>query len=240
VIRTLWVATVVVFSTLFFGLLALGGALLRVRGPLYLRATQSWSRSILWASGTRVVTHGMDEVRWEAPQVLVCNHSSVYDVLAVAAVLPGPFSFVGKKELNSIPFFGQAWKAAGHISIDRSDRQKAIASLRRAGEKLRRERGTVILFPEGTRSRNGELLPFKKGAFMLASEAGVAVVPAVIHGSTEVVERGRVRPATIHIHFGPAIDPAGFSSSEPLLQEVRMRMDQMLHAARGGPPRALN
>lgn len=227
-------AVVVFGSTLYFGLVAIGGALFRVRGDLYFRATRSWSRAILRSSGTRVVTHRAEQVAWDAPQVLVCNHSSVFDVLAVASVLPRPFSFVGKKELDSIPFFGQAWKAAGHISIDRSDRQKAIASLRRAGEKLRRERGTVVLFPEGTRSRDGELLPFKKGAFVLAMDAGVPVVPAIIHGSSGVVGRGgRVRPAEIEIHFGEAVDPAGYATVDELLTEVRARMSGLLEVARG-------
>ena len=80
---------------------------------------------------------------------------------------------VAKKELERIPFFGTAWKAAGHISIDRSDRTSAIQSLRRAGRSIREQRSTVIIFPEGTRSLTGEMLPFKKGAFMLALEADV-------------------------------------------------------------------
>jgi len=231
-IRTFWTAVVVVFSTLFYGLIAIVGALLRVRGRLYFRATQGWSRAILRASGTSVVTHGLNEVRWETPQVLVCNHNSVYDVLAVASVLPEPFSFIGKKELDSIPFFGHAWKAAGHISIDRSDRQRSMASLRRAGEKIREEGGTVILFPEGTRSGDGQLLPFKKGAFVLAKEAGLPVVPAIILGSGSIVGAGkRVSPTTVHIQFGEVVDPARFTSTDELLIAVRERMAVMLSSA---------
>jgi 1-acyl-sn-glycerol-3-phosphate acyltransferase len=234
------VALVVLVSTLFFGLLAMGGALLRVRGRLYFHATQRWGRSILRASGTSVVTHGLEDVCWDAPQVLVCNHNSFYDVLAIAAVLPNPFSFVGKKELDSVPFFGQAWKAAGHISIDRSDRQRAVASLRHAGEKLKRERGTVILFPEGTRSKDGRLLPFKKGAFVLAVEAGVSVVPAIIQGSAPIIGKGgRIRSGTIHIHFGEAVDPAEFGTVDEVLSVVRSRMSSMLTAASGDAPPSL-
>ncbi|CAN5674216.1 MAG: 1-acyl-sn-glycerol-3-phosphate acyltransferase [Gemmatimonadetes bacterium] len=233
-IRTAWVALVVLLSTLFFGLLAMGGALLRVRGRIYFHATQRWGRSILRASGTSVVTHGLEGVRWDAPQVLVCNHNSFYDVLAIAAVLPNPFSFVGKKELDSVPFFGQAWKAAGHISIDRSDRDRALVSLRQAGAKLNRERGTVILFPEGTRSKDGRLLPFKKGAFVLAIESGVPIVPAIILGSAPIIGKGgRIRAGTIHIHFGETVDPAGFGTVDELLSEVRSRMTIMLSAAGG-------
>lgn len=230
-IRALWVGLVVGVATLFFGLIAIGGALLRVRGRLYFWATQSWSRTILRASGTPVVTHGLEAVPWDAPQVLVSNHISGYDIFALAAVMPRPFSFVGKKELDSIPFFGMAWKAAGHISIDRSDRQKAIASLKRAGEKLRRERGTVIIFPEGTRSSDGSLLPFKKGAFALALEARVPVVPAVITGSDRIVGPGlRIRPEAIHIHFGAPIEPPPQLSggADQMLVAVRERMSATL------------
>jgi len=223
---------VVVFATLFYGMIAIAGALLRVQGRLYFRVTQQWSRAILRASGTSVVTLGLEEVQWDAPQVLVCNHNSVFDVLAVASVLPEPYSFVGKKELDSIPFFGHAWKAAGHISIDRSDRQRSVASLRQAGEKLRREGGTVILFPEGTRSGNGQLLAFKKGAFVLAKEAGVSIVPAIIRGSGNIVGRGRrVRKTTVHIQFGEAVNPTCHRSSDELLTTVRERMQAMLNPA---------
>lgn len=227
-IRTVWVFLVVGLATLFFGLIAIGASLLRVRGGVYAWATRQWSRTILAASATPVVVEGMDEVDWSRPHLLVSNHLSGYDIFAIAGVLPLPYYFVAKKELERIPFFGRAWKAAGHISIDRSDRQKAIQSLRRAGEKMRRERTTVIIFPEGTRSRTGGLQPFKKGAFVLAAQAGVPIVPVVVRGSDQIAPPGtmRVRPRPIELEFCAPIDPAQYGEErvEALMEQVRARM----------------
>lgn len=230
-IRAVWVGAVLVLATLFFGLLVMVAAALCRRGEVYYWATQSWSRAILRASGVRLITSGLDGVDWAAPQILVSNHTSYYDVFALSAVLPKPFAFVGKKELNRIPFFGTAWRAAGHISIDRSDRESAVASLRAAGEKLRRERGTVVIFPEGTRGPGGSLLPFKKGVFALAAESGVPLLPTVVVGSDAIAGPGpRIRRGSIHIHFGDVVAP-GESRPEQLLTEVRGRMERMLAEA---------
>ena len=231
-IRSAWVGINIALATLFFGLIAIIGSLLRVRGRLYFWATQQWSRAILWASGVKVVTHGLDRIDWNSPQVVVSNHVSFYDVFALAGVLPAPYAFVAKKELERAPFFGPAWKAAGHISIDRTDRASAVQSLRRAGESIREQRSTVIIVPEGTRSLSGELLPFKKGAFTLAAEAGVPIVPVVLRGSAAVQRPGslRIRPGVIHLHFGEPILPEQQTgpSVEPLLSAVRSRMEAML------------
>lgn len=233
-IRSAWVALNIALATLFFGFIAIVGSLLRVRGRLYFWATQQWSRGILWASAVPVVPHGMDRVDWSSPQVLVSNHVSFYDVFALAAILPAPYAFVAKKELERIPFFGMAWKAAGHISIDRSDRNSAIQSLRRAGQSIREQRSTVIIFPEGTRSLTGELLPFKKGAFTLAMEARVPVVPVVVRGSAEIQRPGslRIRPRPIHVYFGEPFTPSEFAGTgtESFIAAVRGRMGEMLRA----------
>lgn len=225
-------------ATLFFGSVAMAAALLRVRGRVYFWCTQQWSRGILWAAGVPVVAHGMEAVDWDSPQVLVSNHISGYDIFALASALPVPFYFVGKKELDRIPFFGFAWRAAGHISVDRSNRASAMQSLSRAAAKIRREGGTVIIFPEGTRSRSGEMLPFKKGAFALAREARVPLVPVVVTGSDRIQPGGvlRVRPHPVHLHFGTPLPPddGADASADDLARRVRSRMEALQHAARGG------
>lgn len=235
-IRALWVGINLVLATVFFGLVAIFASLLRVRGGVYTWATSEWARAVLWASGTPVSLHGADDVDWREPQVLVSNHVSWYDVFAIAAVLPVAYHFVAKKELERIPLFGMAWKAAGHISIDRSNRQSAVASLRRAGEKIRRERGTVVIFPEGTRSRTGELQPFKKGAFVLAVEAGVPIVPTVVRGSFDIMPPGGwvVRPGRIHLHFCPPVPTSGYTPEQVDLLAARVR-EAMLETLREAP-----
>lgn len=186
---------------------------------------RKWARLLLRATRVRVRLENVDAIDPERPQVLVANHVSWFDVLALTGHVPGAFRFVAKKELETVPFFGPAWQACGHISIDRDDRQRAIASLEVARAVLERDRPTVILFPEGTRSWDGSLRPFKKGAFVLAIQTGVEVVPAAILGSRDVMAKGswRIRPGTITVRFGDPIQVGGMSADDRDLLTRRAR-----------------
>jgi len=178
------------------------------------RLTQFWARAVLTLSGVRVRLIGGDRVDWSQPVVVVANHQSWFDVFALAAWLPGKGRFVAKHELGSIPIFGRAWKACGHISLDRSDRARAIASLRSVAERVRDENLAVILFPEGTRSVDGRMQPFKKGAFVLALDTGVPVVPIGIAGSREVMPKGsfRIRSGEIELRIGEPLSVEGLDA----------------------------
>jgi 1-acyl-sn-glycerol-3-phosphate acyltransferase len=239
VIRTLWVAFNLLFITVTLSAIVLASALLRVRGGVYTWAARSWARWIIATSGVHVTVQGIEHLRPEQPHIVVSNHASWYDVFAIAANLPGPFSFVAKKELTRIPIFGAAWQAAGHISIDRSDTQSAIRSLQEAGERMRRERSVVVIFPEGTRSPTGELLPFKKGAFMLAIHTGVEIVPTAVSGGPRILAKGdwRVHGGEIIVRFGPPIQTMGYTESnrDELIARVRREIDAMLHPPTGEP-----
>lgn len=239
-IRVVWTALVGGAFVLFWGGPVIFNAMRR-RRPMewYVEMTRSWARTILWASGCDVVVHGAENVRPGEPQVVVANHVSWFDVFAIASVVEGPYHFVAKKELERIPVFGAAWKACGHISIDRSNRERAIASLERAGEQIRREGSAVVIFPEGTRSRSGRLQPFKKGAFQLARTSGVPIVPTVVTGSFQIMPPGSwtVRPNTIHVHFLPAIPAASVDSTEALMDAAYDAMLQKLLDDRGIPVR---
>jgi 1-acyl-sn-glycerol-3-phosphate acyltransferase len=240
VIRTLWMAVVMVAATLWWGPQVLvAGMRKRKPGTWYVDVSRRWARSILWASACPVVVHGRGNVRAGEPLVVAANHVSWFDIFAIASALEVPFHFVAKKELEKIPLFGPAWQAAGHISIDRSNREKAIRSLRSAGEKVRRDRSVVVIYPEGTRSRTGRLLPFKKGAFMLAVEAQVPVVPTAVTGAYEIMPPGawRIRPNTMHVHFLPAIQPPpGVEGVERLMAQVRAGMLTVLEGEELSPP----
>jgi 1-acyl-sn-glycerol-3-phosphate acyltransferase len=237
VIRTLWALLVLVAATYFYGSVALVASLVGIRGDLYTRCTQKWARAILRASGVPIRLVGFENIRPDTPQIVVSNHVSGFDIFALAAVLPAPFSFVGKEELNRIPFFGRAWRAAGHISIDRSNRQRAIATLQEAGRRIRDERSTVIIFAEGTRSTTGELLPLKKGAFALAVESGVPIVPTVIVDSEHIMrgKLGKVHPTEITIRFGEPMSIArrGEGGLDAVMADVHARMSAMLNEGRG-------
>lgn len=184
------------------------------RDPRLAELPKSWTDSLLKAGGVRVEVEGLEHL--VEPAVLVCNHVSWYDVFALMSHLPVDARFVGKKEIVKIPFFGPAWLASGHIPIDRSDRRAAIRSLERAGEVLRTDGGVIVMFPEGTRSADGELQPFKKGAFMLALQLGVPVVPAAILGSRAIMPKGSalVRPGTMTLRIGEPIPVEGLSEDD--------------------------
>lgn len=222
-IRTLWTALAAVAATLFLGAQVLFHAMSGRKGTeWYVEVTRRWARAILRASGCPVVVHGRENIHPGQPQVIVANHVSWFDVFAIAAVVEVPYHFVAKKELERVPFFGAAWKAAGHISIDRSNRDRAFASLEEAGEKIRRDRSAVIIFPEGTRSRSGRLQPFKRGAFQLARSSGVPIVPAVVTGSFGIMPPGSwvVRPNAIHVHFLPPVPTGEAADAQALADEV--------------------
>lgn len=224
--RTIWVYAFGFVSTFF-------NALRVVLCPFLSRCDQlrvcdavprEWSRQILWAAGVDVEMEGAEVIDPARPQLVVCNHQSWFDVFALAAYFPGRYHFVAKQELAAIPIFGRAWLTCGHIAIDRHHRSAAIESLERAGEKIRDEDATIIMFPEGTRSPTGELQRFKKGAFVLALKAGVPVVPIAVVGSREVMPKGswRVRPGRIRIRFGEPIpaDEFAMEDRDELLQRT--------------------
>ena len=173
---------------------------------------RKWSRLLLKATGIRVVLEDVDRIDPERPQVLIANHSSWYDVLAIAASLPGRYLFVAKKELEKVWVFGTAMRACGHIFVDRRDRAAAVESLGAARNILEEQNPTIIMFPEGTRSATGEIQPFKKGAFVLAIQTGVEVVPAAISGSRAIMRKGSlmIRSGTITVRFGEPIRVDGY------------------------------
>lgn len=198
---------------------------------------RTWARRVLRVAGVRVVLENVDVIDPDRPQVLVCNHVSWFDVLALAAELPGPYRFVAKSELEKVPLFGPAWVACGHISIDRQDRTRAIESLAVARRQLEEDGPTVIVFPEGTRSPTGELRHFKKGAFVLAIQANVEVVPAAVLGSREVMAKGswKIRTGrTITVRFGEPIPVDGLrmEDRDALTRRARDAVASLQAAAR--------
>jgi 1-acyl-sn-glycerol-3-phosphate acyltransferase len=139
-----------------------------------------------------------------------------------------------------VPIFGQAWQIAGHISIDRGNREKAVRSLRKAGERVRAENGLVVIYPEGTRARTGRLQPLKKGTFFLAKETGLPIVPVIVTGSYDIMrpDTFTVRPATIHLWFEPPIETAGITERDipALMERVQGVMARRLAQQEQMPP----
>lgn len=212
-IRTLWVYIVGLLATLWYS----GGVVVRTylwRRNLMCacdRAARNWAKAMIRAAGVKVVLEGTENLSKDSPQIIVANHQSWFDVFALGAELPVRYRFVAKKELEEIPVFGKAWTGCGHISVDRGNREAAIASMEEAFQNMREEGLTMILFPEGTRSMDGRLQKFKKGAFVLAVQGQVPLVPVAVVGSREVMPKGgkRVRPGTVTLRIGRPIPTEG-------------------------------
>jgi len=209
VIRTAWVYVVGALATLYHA----GTVVLKTyfwRRNLHRTcdwAARGWARAIMRAAGVKVRFDGLENLRPDSPQIVVANHQSWFDVFALAAELPVRYRFVAKKELGEIPIFGRAWMSCGHVSVDRGNREAAIEALDQAWREVHEDKLTMILFPEGTRSPDGRLKPFKKGAFVLAVQGQVPLVPMAVTGSREIMPKGRnrIRSGEIVIRVGEPI-----------------------------------
>lgn len=208
-----WLGTAVT-ATLRQGGRAIGAARRGVPdapGGPYDRAAWDWSAALLRAGRITVRVEGPG-VLSDRPVVYVANHISLLDIPALVVGLPPVPKFVMKKELLRVPLFGKAARAAGHIAIDRGNRGAAFAAYDEAAEVVRRGRAALV-FAEGTRSRTGHLLPFKKGPFVLAIAAQVPVVPVVVVGSYELLPKLHLvpKPGEVVLRVGHDIPTAGLT-----------------------------
>ena len=237
-IRTLWYYLVLFFTTILHASAAIIAGLFRVknrRGGIYDWSGTDWSRDILSAASTPVVASGLEHIPRDQPVIYASNHSSMFDIWALFATLPGSVRFVAKRELFRIPVLGRAMLAVGHVPIDRTARKRAFEAYDEAARMIRG--GTsVVVFPEGTRSRTGELLPFKNAPFGLAIAAQVPIVPVYVHHTFEILPKGawRLRPRPIRLVVGQAIPTAGRrpEDRERLRDEVRAAMVALQAKAR--------
>lgn len=201
-------------------------------GPLF-------ARGMAWFCKIPFTLHGWDRMpeairQGRQPVIFMSNHESQMDPPVLVAALPLQAVYIAKKELEYVPFIGWAAWAAGVIFIDRGDRERAIRSIQDAAQKIRGGRN-VVIFPEGTRSRSGEMLPFKKGGFALALDAGVPIIPLATVGGFRVLPSGslRIRPGKYTLLVGDPVHPTDFGDRDALMKEVRTRIEAQVLVARG-------
>ncbi len=243
--RTLVFYPALVLSTLFFSVVAVVGGLARAPREWFDWVHRNWSRSLLLVAGVRVEVEGLEHARRDRAQVLMANHQSIFDVWALMAALPVSLRFVAKGELARVPLFASACRAAGHVFIDRGRAFQATAAIRVAGERMRREGLTLVMFPEGTRSPDGSLGPFRRGTFALAIDLGAPLIPAAVVGGGAVSPPGRrsVHPGTIHVRLGEPLSMEGLELADrkDLLDRTRAAICDLLatgESERGGLPAA--
>ena len=198
-----------------FSLLALISIPLDRSGRLYHWSSWAWGKSILWIFGIKVRVDGLEHIRDRDKVIYVANHASWFDIPAMVVGVPDQIRIVFKKELTWVPIWGWALKFGPYVAIDRGKPKDALKSLDKAADQIRKG-ASVLLFAEGTRTRDGKLQPFKRGAFALAVRSGVAVVPATINNSYKILPKGslRVRPAEIHIVLDAPIEMSGKTGKE--------------------------
>lgn len=196
-----------------------------------------WARQMFKVAGITWEVRGWEglpeDIRsGRRPVIFMSNHESQLDPPLLVAAIPVPAVYIAKQEVKLVPFVGWAAMCAGVIFIDRGNRERAVKSLHEAALKIRGGRN-VVIFPEGTRTRTGDLLPFKKGGFALAMDAGVPIMPLATVGGFQTLPPGslRIRPGRYVVSFGDPVDPNAFPQREALITEVRSRIVHLREGA---------
>ena len=222
------------FTLLSIGYLLIS-ALLGGEERLHASARQ-WARGCLWLGGVRLTVEGVENLPPHGPAVYLSNHQGNFDIPLLFAALPVQFRWLAKAELFRIPLFGLTMRIAGYIPVERKDRRLAIQSMNKAAQQV--AAGTsIMIFPEGTRSPDGTLLPFKKGGFVLALQAQAPIVPIAIEGSAALMLKRSwlIRSGEVRLHIFPAIPTAGLGMTDrdKLMTEVEACIAAVL-----APPRS--
>lgn len=221
--------------TIFLSVIALIVSIFDSRGEKVHAIGRFWASLHLKACGIKVTLDGIDNIK-RPPYIFMCNHQSALDIYALLSSLPLSFKWIAKRQLFVIPFIGWAMKRAGYISLDRENPREALKAIEDAAHKIR-EGLNIIIFPEGTRSKDGVLLPFKKGGFSLALRAGVPIIPVGIVGTSNLQPKGSFIPrqkGVIFINIGNEIDIAdkGKSAKTEVMNEVRAQIERLIETSK--------
>jgi len=223
-VRTIFVWSCIVVATLILGVLALLTYPFDRRGTVGHCYAKLWGKVALLANRVKVTTEGMERLNGKGPYIFMSNHQGYYDIFAFLSHLSYPFKWLAKKELFSIPFLGWTMASVGYISIDRGGTRDTVEAMSEAAQRIR-DGMSVVIFPEGSRSPDGLIQPFKKGGFTLAIKSKVPIVPVAISGSRDIIPKGKlaVNPGEIRILVDHPIETenCALKDREWLMQKVR-------------------
>ncbi|MDZ7642206.1 MAG: lysophospholipid acyltransferase family protein [Desulfurivibrio sp.] len=197
-----------------------------------------WGRMICRLAGVRPQVSGLENIAAARPYIFVANHQSQFDIFVLQGYFAHDFRWLAKKELFRIPLWGWAMRRAGHIAVDRGHGRQALVSLGEAAQRI--AAGTsVVIFPEGTRSPDGRLQPFKAGGMVLAIKSGIEVVPVAIAGTREVLPKGSLlpRPGPVEIKIGQPVATADYhlKQKQELAGLLEERVRQLLAPPANAP-----
>lgn len=230
-LRAAFTVLFIAVVTILGGLLGLASRLVDSSGDLVLDLARTWSRWVTSFAGVKIVVENRASLIPDQPYVFMANHASSLDIWAVFVAIPRPIRLIAKKQLGRIPLFGWVMRAGRFIFIDRQNGVAARRSIDEAGQRIH-DGASVLLFPEGTRTRDGALGPFKKGGFHLAIKAGVPIVPVALRGTRELMPVGSflLRRGTMTVIIGEPIATQGLSDEDraSLHERVRGVVETML------------
>lgn len=224
-LRTAIFVIILIIETIIAGSLTILVGFINRYSPIVFKyITPWWSKIILFTANIKVEVSGKENIKPNTSYMVICNHQSHMDIPVLVHNLPLRLTFLAKKELFKIPFFGWGMQAAGILKIDRSNQQKAIQTLKNA-EKIILERNfSVMAFPEGTRSIDGEIHAFKKGSFVMAMNTGLPVLPVSIRGTYDILPKKKliIKPGKVRLKIYPAIETKGynFDTRNKLVEKV--------------------
>ena len=209
--------------TIVLGTLSLGSILFEKRGHFAHWCARTWSRLILRTTGVRVDVAGMERLVPGRTYLFVANHQSIYDIPILFWALPYQLRIIAKESLRRFPFLGWHLRRTGHMLVDR--RRPNRTAIFSWASRLTLTGLSLIVFPEGTRSRGGRVSRFKGGSFYLALEAGMPVVPLSVIGSRHVMLKGRLAtyPGHVRLVVHDPIDTSGLSGTDPKAFGERVR-----------------
>ena len=227
-----FVDPLIILSTIFFGSISVLVSLFESSGRTQIKVARAWSRSLLRFAGVKVKVEGIRKIRASGSYVFAANHLSYMDTPVVLSHIPVQFRFLAKKGLFQIPFLGTHLAQAGHIPVPRGDPRAAVKTLAHAAEVVREKSISVLIFPEGGRSEDGELQPFKDGAAYIAIKSGVPLVPVAIIGTRKILAVGSAtfRRGRVKLRVGDPIPTAGLTLRDrrALTEKARGQIVSML------------
>ena len=222
--RTTYIFLWVILSTLVLGIIAIVISFFSHTGNIVHLNARIWGRGILFVSRIRVSVQGLAQVDPLRSYIYMSNHQSNFDIPVLLAHLPVQFRWLAKEELFKIPIFSRAMRGAGYVRIDRFNREAAIESLKEAAAKMKNG-VSIMIFPEGTRSRDGDIRPFKKGGFVMAVDTGVPIVPVIVQGTWPIMAKSswRINTGEVSLLIEKPIDTTGYTreTKDDLIETVR-------------------
>jgi 1-acyl-sn-glycerol-3-phosphate acyltransferase len=224
-----FVDPLIILSTLFFGTVSLVASLFDRTGRFMMKTARVWARTLLAIAGVRVKVVGLEKLTPGAAYVFASNHLSYMDTPVILTHIPADFRFMAKDGLFKIPLLGTHLGQAGHIPVPRRDPRAAVKTLALAAASIRSRNISILIFPEGGRSHDGVLRPFKDGAAHIAIKAGVPIVPLAISGTREILpmHSATFHRGTVTLHIGDPVPTDGLDRKS-LTENIRETVVAMM------------